>query len=143
MRVLSGLALLLVAGPLYCEDVKLSLTWPVMGSIIGKPVFEAEASDVEFRMSSRHEYNLDIAGSIELRNGAWAIDKISRSIDVDIDFEGLGNDRLQRDLDNTQWLRSRMERHLPHKETASGSIPLAATKLNGKWTLIHNRYPVQ
>jgi hypothetical protein len=140
MRILLVLLLLVVTGSTFAEDVRFTLTWPVNRGKLGHMVFEAEVSDVEFQMTSRQNYRLDIGGRIELHNGAWHVNKISKSSNVNINFEKLANGRRHKKLAQEQWLRGRMARHLLHKEKAVGSIPIAATKLNGKWVITRHRY---
>ena len=122
MKRLLALSLLLAVGTAQADDVECKISWPILGGKVGKPILEIEASDVDFSMSSRSEYRLDIGGSIELHNGSWKINKITKSDKFDPTFED-------------QWLRGRMARRIPHKDEVVGSIPIVATKQNGQWVI--------
>ena len=133
MRILLALSLLLAVQTVNADDIECKLTWPIMGGKIGSPVFEFDASDIEFSMSSRFQYRLDIGGSIELRNGAWKLNKIRESSNVEVDFAKAAKEREE------EWPWGRMARHFPHKEDVVGSIPITATKVNGHWVFTVDR----
>jgi len=123
------LLLAFVASTAYAgEEIELGLTWSIKGGKISKAVFEFEMSNVEFTMSSRREYSLDIGGSVELHNGAWKINTIRKSNDIEINFGAINDERRQRNLNNKQWLRGRMARRFPHKEIVAASNAAVATK---------------
>ena len=123
MRILVALSLLLAVQTVNADDIECKISWPVHNGKIGSPVLEVEASNLDFSLNSRYQYKLDIGGAVELRNGAWKINKISRSSDVEIDFAELAREREE------QLMRARVE-YMP---------PITATKVNGVWTFSVNR----
>jgi hypothetical protein len=122
------LLLVFVANPAYAgEEIEIGLTWKIKSGIISKPVFEFEFSELEFSMSTRQGYSLDIGGSVELANGTWKINTIRKSDNYSLsEYQKFEKER-QLKLDNTQWLRGRMARRFPHKEIVAASNAAVAT----------------
>ena len=132
--------LLLMVNTANADNIECNLTWVIDGGRIQPPVFrlDAKVSQIDLLVSPDFNYSIDIGGGIEFKNGAWKVNKLNMTESMfDVKFELVKKKRTN------QWLRGRMERHIPHKDTANGSIPFVATKFTNDDIIskLANRWP--